>query len=107
MSTMKQDPLVLGLLLIGGAMLYSKSVRAQQVAQRPAGYGSMPGSAGTGLMQNLGGMLGNLFAGSTGNSYTPAVQAAINSGMNYQDYSMPGTDSWLDLTANGITPMGL
>lgn len=80
MTTLKQDPMILGLILIAGAMLYTRSTKARAVAQQPRGTGSMPGSAGTGLAQTLGGMLGNMFAG-----------AASSGGANLPDWMLNGT----------------
>lgn len=77
MTTMKQDPMMLGAVLIVGALIYSKYAKAgTPPIVRNGGAGSMPGSAGTGLAQGLGGMLGNLFAGARyGNTATGAPNA--------------------------------
>lgn len=62
MTTMKQDPLILCVVLVAGAMLYSRQAKAQALNKsRPLGAGSMPGSVGTGSNQILGGALGAFF----------------------------------------------
>jgi hypothetical protein len=56
------NPMVLGALLIVGAMLYSRqrtAVAANPVV-RPGQVGSMPGSAGTGTQQIVGGVVNSL-----------------------------------------------
>jgi len=62
MSTLTKDPMTLGIVLIVGALLYSKSRRAVAQPTAPRGTGSMPGSTGTGLAQVAGGLLGSFFS---------------------------------------------
>jgi hypothetical protein len=88
---MKDDSLMMVVLLLGGAFMYSRSNKVQ-AAQRPAGSGSMPGSVGTGTNQILGGLLGNalkfMSGGSSGVSETPSgmtnnpITSAITGVMN-------------------------
>ena len=63
--------LILGLGLIVGAVYYSRRkqttyAQQQPAGPRPLGTGSVPGSVGTGIAQQLGGLLGNLLAPKTG-----------------------------------------
>jgi hypothetical protein len=88
---MKDDSLMMVVLLLGGAFMYSRSNKVQ-AAQRPAGTGSMPGSVGTGTSQMLGGLLGNALrfmgGGTSGVSETPSgmtndpISSAITGVMN-------------------------
>jgi hypothetical protein len=59
--TMKQDPLLLGIVLIVGAMLYSRSKTATAAAVRPGSTPqSVPGNVGSGTAQVAGGIIGAL-----------------------------------------------
>ena len=53
------NPLILAALLIGGAMLYSRSMTARAQPARSTTK-TMPGSAGSGTQQIVGGILGTL-----------------------------------------------
>jgi hypothetical protein len=68
MTTANNNNLIFGILLIGGAVLYSRRSTAATIPAGtvPLGTGSMPGSVGTGVSQALGGLLGNLFSPKTG-----------------------------------------
>ena len=70
MST-NNNNLLLGLGLIVGAVWYSRRASAASTAaalatKGPLGTGSVPGSVGTGVMQTLGGILGNALAPKSG-----------------------------------------
>jgi len=55
------NSLILGLVLIAGAVIYSRQARAQATfAQRPLGTGSMSGATGSGTAQIVGGLLGGV-----------------------------------------------
>lgn len=74
MTTLKQNPMVFGLVLVAGAMLYARS-RSAQAATAPARNPlptSMPGSAGSGTQQVVGGILGAFFQ-NLGMGTAPAV----------------------------------
>jgi hypothetical protein len=63
------------MLLVGAAMLYSRRVAAKPVGN-PTPAGSMPGNAGTGVQQILGGILGSVFSGAKyGNTPTGSPNA--------------------------------
>ncbi|AMP00154.1 hypothetical protein CAter10_2508 [Collimonas arenae] len=76
---MKDDSLMMVVLLLGGAFMYSRSNKVQAAA-RPAGTGSMPGSAGTGTNQFLGGLLGNAlrFMGSSSSGVSETASGMTN-----------------------------
>lgn len=54
------NPIVLGAVLIVGAMIWSRSQTARAQSVRPGQVGSMPGSAGTGAAQVAGGIVGSI-----------------------------------------------
>jgi hypothetical protein len=60
-QTMKTDPFMLGVVLVIGAMIWTRSNKAN-AATRP-GYrpGTVPGNVGSGTKQIVGGILGSLF----------------------------------------------
>lgn len=65
----ENNNLLIGLGLIVGAVYFSRRATAAKIAaapRGPLGTGSMPGSVGTGVAQQLGGLLGNLLAPKTG-----------------------------------------
>ena len=66
----ENNNLMIGLGLIVGAIYFSRRASAAKIAasasRGPLGAGSMPGSVGTGVAQQLGGLLGNLLAPKTG-----------------------------------------
>lgn len=81
MTTMKKDPLILGLLLIGGAFLYTRRVSATPVAtagQLRAGNPALPGNVGTGTAQMVGGAIGGflqaLASGNLTGSYAQTLR---------------------------------
>lgn len=61
---MNNNPMILGLVLIVGAAMYSRNARATGTGGTryvPPGTGSLPGSAGSGVSQVVGGLVGSLF----------------------------------------------
>ncbi|MES2163350.1 MAG: hypothetical protein V4476_19525 [Pseudomonadota bacterium] len=74
--------LLLGLGLIVGAAYFArrKPTQYQQVqaptGARPLGAGSMPGSVGSGVAQQLGGLLGNLLSPKSGGGTQTGAPAA-------------------------------
>lgn len=118
------NPLLLGAVLVVGAMLWSRQ-RTAYAAPRPGQVNSMPGSAGTGTQQVVGGivngLLGYLNAGSAprqwsvwnpinpdeGTSYNPAnpgaavgVQDLVNGTIH--DYYTGDKSSWSIPTTTDI-----
>jgi hypothetical protein len=62
MTTLKQNPMLLGAVLIVGAMLYTRSRTAQAKPATNSGLPTrMPGSAGTGTSQIAGGIVNDFF----------------------------------------------
>jgi hypothetical protein len=77
--------LILGLGLIVGAVYFTRrqqpTYTQAPTGLRPLGVGSMPGSVGTGVAQQLGGLIGNLLAPKTGGGTltgAPAVSTVID-----------------------------
>ncbi|MFZ6639204.1 hypothetical protein ACO0LL_05640 [Undibacterium sp. TC4M20W] len=89
MTTMKNNDALLGIVLIAGAIWYSRGAQARGTgslfkANAPLGTGSMPGSAGTGVSQALGGALGSFISGMFGGgSAKTATGAPILGGSEY------------------------
>lgn len=81
MTTMKKDPLILGLLLIGGAFLYTRRAAAAPsttAGQRTIGNRALPGNIGTGTAQMVGGAIGSflqsLASGNLTGSYAQTLR---------------------------------
>ncbi|MFZ3288043.1 MAG: hypothetical protein WA191_14515 [Telluria sp.] len=81
MTTMKKDPLILGLLLIGGAFLYTRRAAALPLTTasgRQVGIRAMPGNVGTGTSQMVGGAIGSflqsLASGNLTGSYAQTLR---------------------------------
>lgn len=68
-QTMKQDPMLLGLVLIVGAMLYSRQSAARAATGNSGAPRTVPASEGSGTNQVLGGILGALFRQSPSPNY--------------------------------------
>ncbi|MFZ6748038.1 hypothetical protein [Undibacterium sp. Ren11W] len=88
MTTMKNNDLLIGAALIIGALYYSKQAKAGFIGAPNAGLpgyqgnGSMPGSAGSGKAQVLGGI-----AGATAKwLLDKATSSPITSGGDYYNY---------------------
>lgn len=91
--------ILLGMLIIGGAYLYTRSAAAatsgtgtvaktvmQPVGASPSaalGTGSMPGSVGNGVSQIAGGLIGNLLSAKSGGGTSTGAPVASST----QDYS--------------------
>lgn len=108
MSTMRQDPLLLGVVLIVGAMLYSRSMKAQAATAAPAvtGVKSIPGNVGAGTNQIISGAIGALFQG--WRQMNQPTQATVLDPY-YRDTSVPLQDvalSNVDLNAPGVDVFG-
>lgn len=88
--TQKNPDLMIGIALIIGAWFYSrraampaygtlaKAQQQPQPARGPLGTGSMPGSVGTGIAQQIGGMLGNLLAQQSGGGTSTGAPVTSN-----------------------------
>lgn len=60
-ATNGNNPMIIGAILIVGALLYSRSMQARATVAAPTGNGgSLPGSTGSGTAQVVGGLLGTL-----------------------------------------------
>lgn len=92
---MKNNDALLGLVLIVGAVMYSRKTMAGNTglykANAPLGTGSMPASAGTGVSQAVGGALGSFLSGMfSGGSAKTATGAPILGGSEYAYLTSPG-----------------
>jgi hypothetical protein len=65
-QTMKMDPVTLGIVLVIGAMIYSRSNKAMAgTAANRRAPGSLPANVGSGTAQVVGGLFGSLLANVT------------------------------------------
>ena len=73
---MNNNPMFLGLVLIVGAAMYSRSAKAGTTVggYRPPGYGSMPSNVGSGANQVVSGVLGSIFNAFKNTSILPTWQ---------------------------------
>lgn len=105
MTTMKNNDALLGLVLIVGAVMYSRSAQAKGTgifkANGPLGTGSMPASAGTGNAQVIGGALGSFLAGMFGGGGNKtATGAPVMGGSEYAYLTSP--DYFTNMTQQEI-----
>lgn len=112
MSAMKNDNgLMIGAVLIVGALIYSKQSQARTVSTGTRGVTTMPGSVGTGSNQSglsgiigsIGSMVSGLFTSSSGTgSFSQSVWNPFNpnTGQSY-DPANPGAYIPLQELANG------
>jgi hypothetical protein len=111
---MSNNTLWIGAALIGAAYLYTKSQAANSAAANSTqvngalGYGSMPGSVGTGISQILGGLIGNMNAPNTGGTSTGAPPGNVSSDSGSYpavQSQAPSYDTSSDAT-DALTSMG-
>jgi hypothetical protein len=75
-QTMKMDPMTLGIVLVIGAMIYTRSNKAYAgTVPRTYAPGSIPGNVGSGAAQVIGGVIGSLLNQSGQKSYWGMYQS--------------------------------